>query len=103
MHRAILLSLIAVAAGCGQAKAPVTAETSPTATPTAAVASAPATDDVKLSIESYQGILDTIAAHKGKVVVMDAWSTSCPPCIKEFHNLVELHKQYGPTRWPASR
>ena len=27
---------------------------------------------------------------------MDAWSTSCAPCLKEFHNLVELHKKYGP-------
>jgi thiol-disulfide isomerase/thioredoxin len=53
-------------------------------------------DDVRLSIVDYDGILQLIARQRGKVVVMDAWSTSCPPCMKEFHNLVELHKRYGP-------
>jgi thiol-disulfide isomerase/thioredoxin len=52
--------------------------------------------DVSLAILSYDEIQQHIASHRGKVVVMDAWSTSCPPCLKDFHNLVELHKQYGP-------
>jgi thiol-disulfide isomerase/thioredoxin len=52
----------------------------------------PTNDDVRLSIVDFQGIQERIAAHRGKVVVMDAWSTSCPPCLAEFHNLVELHK-----------
>ena len=26
---------------------------------------------------------------------MDAWSTSCAPCLAEFHNLVELHNEHG--------
>jgi thiol-disulfide isomerase/thioredoxin len=54
--------------------------------------------DVQLSIVDYDGIQQHIARNRGRVVVMDAWSTSCPPCMKEFHNLVELHKQYGPQR-----
>jgi thiol-disulfide isomerase/thioredoxin len=54
--------------------------------------------DVRLSIVDYDGILEHLAANRGKVVVMDAWSTSCPPCMKEFHNLVELHKEYGPDK-----
>jgi len=53
-------------------------------------------DDVHLSILSFDEIQKLIAGKRGKVVVMDAWSTSCPPCMKDFHNLVELHKQYGP-------
>jgi thiol-disulfide isomerase/thioredoxin len=92
MRLALLVLLVAVAAGCGQAQVPATSGADSSTSPAPA---APPADDVKLSIESYQGIQDTIAAQKGKVVVMDAWSTSCPPCIKEFHNLVELHKQYG--------
>ena len=52
--------------------------------------------DVELSILSFDEIQELIAGKRGKVVVMDAWSTSCPPCLKDFHNLVELHKQYGP-------
>ncbi|HEV3136316.1 MAG TPA: TlpA disulfide reductase family protein, partial [Pirellulales bacterium] len=54
--------------------------------------------DVQLSIVSFEDIHDRIAQNRGRVVVMDAWSTSCPPCMKEFHNLVELHKKYGPER-----
>jgi thiol-disulfide isomerase/thioredoxin len=27
--------------------------------------------------------------------VLDAWSTSCVPCIKEFPNLVNLHKKHA--------
>ncbi len=53
---------------------------------------------VQLSIVSFEGIQEHIARNRGRVVVMDAWSTSCAPCIKEFHNLVELHKKYGPER-----
>jgi thiol-disulfide isomerase/thioredoxin len=40
--------------------------------------------------------MEHIARSRGKVVVMDAWSTSCAPCIQEFHNLVALHQKYGP-------
>lgn len=52
-------------------------------------------DDVKLSIKSFDEIEALVASKRGKVVVMDAWSTACPPCMKDFHNLVELGKQYG--------
>jgi thiol-disulfide isomerase/thioredoxin len=54
-----------------------------------------AAGDVELSILSFDEIQKLIADKRGKVVVIDAWSTSCPPCLKDFHNLVELHKQYG--------
>jgi thiol-disulfide isomerase/thioredoxin len=43
----------------------------------------------------YDGIQKLIESKRGQVVVMDAWSTSCPPCLKEFPHLVELHKQHG--------
>ena len=47
--------------------------------------------DVKVEILDWKGTQKLIAAKKGKVVVVDAWSTSCLPCIKEFPNLVALH------------
>jgi thiol-disulfide isomerase/thioredoxin len=53
---------------------------------------------IKLDILTFDEIQQRVASHKGKVVVVDAWSTSCPPCMKEFHNLVELHKKYGPEK-----
>jgi thiol-disulfide isomerase/thioredoxin len=54
--------------------------------------------EVQLSILSFDEIQKLIAGKRGKVVVMDAWSTSCPPCMKDFHNLVELHKEYAPDK-----
>jgi thiol-disulfide isomerase/thioredoxin len=50
---------------------------------------------VSLEIVDWDETLKLVAAHKGKVVVLDAWSTSCPPCMKEFPNLVKLHQKYG--------
>ena len=32
---------------------------------------------------------------KGKVVVLDVWSTWCDPCVREFPNLVELQSRFG--------
>jgi thiol-disulfide isomerase/thioredoxin len=51
-----------------------------------------------LQTRDFDGLTALIKSHQGKVVVMDAWSTSCPPCLKEFPNLVALHKKYGPEK-----
>lgn len=32
---------------------------------------------------------------KGKVVVLDVWSTYCDPCLREFPNLVALQQRFG--------
>lgn len=50
---------------------------------------------VTLQIVDWDETQKLVSAHKGKVVVLDAWSTSCPPCMKEFPNLVKLHQKYG--------
>jgi thiol-disulfide isomerase/thioredoxin len=50
---------------------------------------------VELKLLDYDGIQKLIAGHRGKVVVMDAWSTSCLPCLKEFPKLVELQERVG--------
>jgi thiol-disulfide isomerase/thioredoxin len=50
---------------------------------------------VSVKIVTWDETLKLVAEHKGKVVVLDAWSTSCPPCMKEFPNLVKLHEKYG--------
>jgi thiol-disulfide isomerase/thioredoxin len=51
--------------------------------------------DITVQVVDYDGVMEVVASHKGKVVVMDAWSTWCEPCVKEFPGLVELHKKYG--------
>lgn len=52
------------------------------------------TKEVKLDEGSLDDLKKFIAKQKGKVVVVDLWSTSCIPCMKEFPHLVELSKKY---------
>jgi thiol-disulfide isomerase/thioredoxin len=89
----VILSLL-LAAGCGSSAPPEAPASGETSEPTAQQAASNA--DVQLDTLNYDEIQERIASKKGKVVVLDAWSTSCPPCMKDFHNLVELHKEYGP-------
>jgi thiol-disulfide isomerase/thioredoxin len=72
----IYLALLASILGCGPT-------TNPAPEPT-----------VSIKTLDYEGIQKLIADHKGKVVVMDCWSTSCGPCIQEFPKLVALHSKY---------
>ena len=55
----------------------------------------PPTAAVTLDIKNWDETLALVAKHKGKIVVLDVWSTSCEPCMVEFPHLVELHKQHG--------
>ncbi|MCA9091780.1 MAG: TlpA family protein disulfide reductase, partial [Planctomycetaceae bacterium] len=50
---------------------------------------------VDAQILDWDGVEALVRSHKGKVVVMDLWSTYCLPCRKEFPNLVNLHKEHG--------
>ena len=50
---------------------------------------------VTLDIKNWDETLALVAQHKGKIVVLDVWSTSCEPCMIEFPHLVELHKKHG--------
>lgn len=58
---------------------------------------APASANAKVTIAeaTWKETLAKVKAHKGKIVVLDAWSTSCQPCMKEFPNLVKLHEKHG--------
>ncbi len=53
------------------------------------------TPAVTLEVKNWDETLGLVAQHKGKVVALDLWSTSCDPCMVEFPHLVELHKQHG--------
>lgn len=54
-----------------------------------------APDAVAVRLVDVAGLEAEIARHRGKVVVVDGWSTSCPPCVKEFPNLVALQARHG--------
>jgi thiol-disulfide isomerase/thioredoxin len=56
---------------------------------------------VELAILDLDGLERLIASHRGKVVVVDAWSTSCEPCLREFPNLVAMSREIGPDKLAA--
>jgi thiol-disulfide isomerase/thioredoxin len=89
------LGLSLLLTGCGGSTS--SSPSSEAAATSASETSSPRTsNDVPLTIVDFDGVQQHIANQRGKVVVMDAWSTSCVPCLKEFHNLVELHHKYSP-------
>src|SRR5690349_12369082 len=47
---------------------------------------------VTLAVVKYDQLTAAIKEQRGKIVVVDIWSTSCRPCIAEFPNLVKLHQ-----------
>ena len=51
--------------------------------------------EVTVELVDHDGLTSAVTAAKGKVVVLDCWSTSCPPCVKEFPGLVALHEKYS--------
>ncbi|MBT6849287.1 MAG: hypothetical protein HOA14_17865 [Planctomycetaceae bacterium] len=44
---------------------------------------------------TWADIETLIKENRGKVVVVDIWSTYCAPCMKEFPRLLALQKQHG--------
>ena len=92
-----LLLALAVSAGCAPAPSTPgqTERSEPFARSPAANAEVPENDpNVTLEVMSYDETMNLVRAHRGRVVVLDVWSTSCPPCIREFPNLVKLHQEY---------
>ncbi len=97
MHGKTLLIVLVVCAGCSKLSHDETgAGASGVGETIAAGANQNPHDAVKVQILNYDGIESLIASKRGKVVVVDVWSTGCPPCIKNFPDLVALQKRIGP-------
>lgn len=74
----------------------VSSEASTAEVVTAAAAEPPAwRKEVTLQMQTWAETQELIASFKGKVVVVDIWSTACEPCLREFPNLVALQEKYG--------
>lgn len=86
-----IMALLVACCGCGgQPAAKARGASAPAvAAPTAA---APA---VAIRLVDHAEVEAERARHAGKVVVLDCWSTSCPPCVKEFPGLVKLQEKFG--------
>ena len=98
---AILLS-IPLFAGCHDPSsstpavpAAIASNTGKTQTPAGAAGAAADGSQVKLQMLDWDGFQRLLAQHRGKVVVLDCWSTSCEPCIREFPNLVALNERHS--------
>lgn len=63
----------------------------------AAEPDAAAREAVKLTAATWEDVQKVVAGAKGKVVVLDVWSTACQPCMEEFPHLVKLQKQQPDT------
>jgi len=72
-----LVAAVLLASACGPAPSPP-------------AASQPAAFAVSVQLVDHDGLMAEVHRHRGKVVVLDCWSTSCPPCVKEFPGLVAL-------------
>lgn len=54
----------------------------------------PTSRDVTVRLVDHDALLAAVAAHRGRVVVLDCWSTACPPCVRDFPELVALARKY---------
>lgn len=51
--------------------------------------------EVILSAGNWDELQASLSKYRGKVVVVDLWSTSCDPCLKEFPGLIALQQTHG--------
>lgn len=95
MRRSLSAVLLLIVTGCDVHTVTVSTGSATSATSAAAAPKAP---EVTLQLKNFDELQQLIASKKGKIVVVDAWSTYCEPCMKEFPGLVDLHKKHGPEK-----
>jgi thiol-disulfide isomerase/thioredoxin len=89
-----VISIIATSVGCNRTNQGATLSSSSVQTSSAAATE----HDVTLKILDFDGLQRLISEKRGKVVVVDVWSTSCPPCVKSFPDLVAIQRRISPER-----
>jgi len=84
LHPLALLAVVLLVGACQAQPAPPAAsgQTEPVAVP-------------PLELTDLDGHPVSLAALKGKVVIIDFWATWCPPCREAIPDLIDLKKQYG--------
>ncbi|MAT16843.1 MAG: hypothetical protein CMJ46_16410 [Planctomyces sp.] len=88
----VKLLLVALVAMAGLACTPNSGADIPGAVQAAEESEAPR--KIEVVYGDVDDVQEFIAKQKGKVVVLDTWSTWCLPCLREFPNLVALQEQF---------
>lgn len=57
-------------------------------------ASVSASETGSVIVVEAEDIKTIISGNAGKVVVLNFWATWCPPCIKEFPDIIKLYDEY---------
>jgi len=50
---------------------------------------------VNVKVRSWKSFERLVRSHKGKVVVVDIWTTTCGACLEEFPNFAALGRKYS--------
>ena len=50
---------------------------------------------VGLKTCGWPAIQKLVKQHKGQVVVLNVWTTTCGTCLEEFPKFVQMHKDFG--------
>lgn len=72
-----------------QEEEPKTSQTAP-----AGATSEGSSSEVTTEMVSWEEVQKIVASYSGKIVVLDLWSTYCPPCIKELPGLRKLQDSH---------
>lgn len=56
----------------------------------------PVSDDAVLALKDLTGAEQSLAALKGRVVVLNFWATWCEPCKTEMPDLAAIQNEYAP-------
>ena len=60
-----------------------------------AVPGAAAEPKITIETTNLDGLLKAVAAHKGKIVVIDVWANFCLPCKEKFPHMVKLANDHA--------
>ena len=95
MRRALLMGCFALVGCSGQQVEPtVNSEGTANESSKQEVASESAPASVEVEVADWDTIQAWVQQQRGKVVVIDLWSTMCLPCMKEFPNFVAMSQEY---------
>ncbi|MCA9114679.1 MAG: TlpA family protein disulfide reductase [Planctomycetaceae bacterium] len=56
---------------------------------------APPAEKITATVTDWAGVEQVIRQYRGKPVIVDLWSTSCEPCLRELPGLARLQQMLG--------